>query len=975
MGEPTEVDKKLLSLLKGIDLNNYPFDVESTVPCGQLEQLKRCEWLNLKRNGLRQLPDPIPELIELEYLSLAYNKISELDDNFADLSADSLKILDLRWNRLNNTLASNEHLAHLASLKVLDLSHNAIGLVPSFLEKLKQLTYLSLKATKITAVPPTLFISLTSLTYLDLSDNDLDQMPVQLRRIVGLKTLILNNNPGLISTNLKQIAAFTSLEVLHLKNTGRSLENFPVEIAKCANLYDLDLSENSLPSVPRSLFECGSLKRLNLSDNCIAELPESFDVLIHLETLCISRNELKKIPSGFGKLLNLRSLYMDCNQLTLDGLLNCNLSKMSNLEVFSAAFNLLESIPEALCRCTRLGKLNIMHNKLVNLPESIHFLNLQDLNANENPNLVMPPKHSGLSEVEAKAALFYNIDFSVEHQLAKARQEQKSERLLSHSSSIDSVSGSGSLPRPRTSSTGAGGGNRKLRIQRRKEEEAGRSDAAKVLSAMRKVAEDAKTADVDNTNQLAADFDEHVSKPLRWDERLGGPVTIDYSNYFEDDIGEVEGVHTWYISNFAPVMLDEEENGRFHQKDCYIVLKNSSNGAEITNTIYFWIGKDAEQDKQTCVAIHAVNLRNCIKATCRTVREDQDEESEEFLSVFVSSFYDFQILEGGHGESGFNHYEQQAANQYLFCLNTTTTHMGMHLVELSPESLDPRYIFMLDIGRALFLWVGNKTPKTKLSKAKLLGEKIIKNERRGRGRVLVVRQGAEPSQFWRGLIVDRPETFTFKPSEWLDLNTIKKPNLYNVHIKQVDGGKYFELSQVEQTSWSLNESQLDPRSVCILDAQTAVFVWEGRKSARILKRASVQMAGVLLRTVIRQDDEAGVIVEKQGFESEFFKSFFSTWTSDKVSVDYTKDNQHLPSSDTTAVGGGEEAGTGGKLKEAKASLSALFASRQPDHNVEDMEYDRLYFFEDLKHIPFYAVVINLCTSRDHHQLNWKEGEL
>ena len=65
---------------------------------------------------------------------------------------------------------------------------------------------------------------------------------------------------------------------------------------------------------------------------------------------------------------------------------------------------------------------------------------------------------------------------------------------------------------------------------------------------------------------------------------------------------------------------------------------------------------------------------------------------------------------------------------------------------------------MLDIGRALFLWVGNKTPKTKLSKAKLLGEKIIKNERRGRGRVLVVRQGAEPSQFWRGLIVDRPET-------------------------------------------------------------------------------------------------------------------------------------------------------------------------------------------------------------------------
>ena len=62
-------------------------------------------------------------------------------------------------------------------------------------------------------------------------------------------------------------------------------------------------------------------------------------------------------------------------------------------------------------------------------------------------------------------------------------------------------------------STGAGGGgNRKLRIQKRKEEEAGSSDAAKVLSAMRKVAEDSKSADVEKTNKLAEDFEEHVSK-------------------------------------------------------------------------------------------------------------------------------------------------------------------------------------------------------------------------------------------------------------------------------------------------------------------------------------------------------------------------------------------------------------------------------------------------------------------------------
>ena len=64
-------------------------------------------------------------------------------------------------------------------------------------------------------------------------------------------------------------------------------------------------------------------------------------------------------------------------------------------------------------------------------------------------------------------------------------------------------------------------------------------------------------------------------------------------------------------------------------------------------------------------------------ASCRTVREDQDEESEEFLTVFASTF---EILDGGYGESGFHHFEQQAANQYLYCLNTQSNRIGMHLV-------------------------------------------------------------------------------------------------------------------------------------------------------------------------------------------------------------------------------------------------------------------------------------------------------
>lgn len=43
-------------------------------------------------------------------------------------------------------------------------------------------------------IPNQLFINLTDLLYLDLSDNNLDSLPPQMRRLVHLQTLILNNN-------------------------------------------------------------------------------------------------------------------------------------------------------------------------------------------------------------------------------------------------------------------------------------------------------------------------------------------------------------------------------------------------------------------------------------------------------------------------------------------------------------------------------------------------------------------------------------------------------------------------------------------------------------------------------------------------------------------------------------------------------------------------------------------------------------
>ena len=55
-------------------------------------------------------------------------------------------------------------------------------------------------------------------------------------------------------------------------------------------------------------------------------------------------------------------------------------------------------------------------------------------------------------------------------------------------------------------------------------------------------------------------------------------------------------------------------------------------------------------DKQACAAMHAVNLRNMLGASCRTQREEQTDESEEFLALFNNHL---RVIDGARTETGF----------------------------------------------------------------------------------------------------------------------------------------------------------------------------------------------------------------------------------------------------------------------------------------------------------------------------------
>ena len=112
---------------------------------------------------------------------------------------------------------------------------------------------------------------------------------------------------------------------------------------------------------------------------------------------------------------------------------------------------------------------------------------------------------------------------------------------------------------------------RKLRLRRRHRD--GNNDAdedqAKVLKGMKDVAKDKDSkSKEDNDNEGAG----AGIKAKRWDEALEKPP-LDYSEFFDEDVGQFPGNTIWEIENFYPNQIEEVDHGKFYEGMPYMNLK------------------------------------------------------------------------------------------------------------------------------------------------------------------------------------------------------------------------------------------------------------------------------------------------------------------------------------------------------------------------------------------------------------------
>ena len=128
--------------------------------------------------------------------------------------------------------------------------------------------------------------TLTALTYLDISDNNIVDLPESLKNLTRLSFLYLYNNK--ITDLPSWIGVFRGL--IRLDLPGNSLTTIPSSVAELTGIKYLDLSDNKLTAIPTGVAELTAIKELDLSNNELTVIPDWLLDLPSLEELSLADN-------------------------------------------------------------------------------------------------------------------------------------------------------------------------------------------------------------------------------------------------------------------------------------------------------------------------------------------------------------------------------------------------------------------------------------------------------------------------------------------------------------------------------------------------------------------------------------------------------------------------------------------------------------------------------------------------------------
>jgi tRNA A-37 threonylcarbamoyl transferase component Bud32 len=140
--------------------------------------------------------------------------------------------------------------------------------------------------------PRELFQIVDTLEFLDLSDNNLSELPEDFGEFKKLKILFISNNKFKVFPKI--LADCPSLTMVGIRSN--LIEEIP-EGSFPLKLQWLILTENKIEKLPKSIGDCRFLQKFGIAGNRLQSLPEEMKNCKSLELLRISANCIEKLPS------------------------------------------------------------------------------------------------------------------------------------------------------------------------------------------------------------------------------------------------------------------------------------------------------------------------------------------------------------------------------------------------------------------------------------------------------------------------------------------------------------------------------------------------------------------------------------------------------------------------------------------------------------------------------------------------------
>ena len=244
------------------------------------QHLAQVTALILDGQQLEQIPPEVWQMPQLETLDLRRNAIKVLPETMGELKA--LKFLLLGKNQLQQIPQS------LPNLVQIDLSVNRFTDFPAALAQLNLLQKINFSSNKLHKFPNLTFPGLKEL---NLSGNKIAAFLLSTTFLPKLEKLYLSHNR---LEKLEIEGVFSTLDTFDLANNHLNI--LPDNLMATPFLRHFYVSNNQLKQLPATLVHCNWLKTCHLTKNKFNSLPDYFMAFQRLEDLDLSGNTFAKLP-------------------------------------------------------------------------------------------------------------------------------------------------------------------------------------------------------------------------------------------------------------------------------------------------------------------------------------------------------------------------------------------------------------------------------------------------------------------------------------------------------------------------------------------------------------------------------------------------------------------------------------------------------------------------------------------------------